>query len=167
MLKLYEIQNNYLVALDLFTDPDVDIPPEAVADTLEAITGEFEQKAVNVAAFARQMEAEAEAIKAAEERMDRRRKALENRARWLRDYVKIGMEVVGVKKVSSPWFVLAIQNNPAAVEITDPAAVPGEFMRQPEPPPPAPDKTAIKAAWASGQPVPGTRLVTGTRLAIR
>ena len=63
-----------------------------------------------------------------------------------------------MKQVTSPWFVLAIQNNPAAVEITDPAAVPGEFMRQPEPPPLAPDKTAIKAAWASGQPVPGTRL---------
>lgn len=167
MLKLYEIQNTYLDALDVFTDPDADIPPEVVADTLEAITGEFEQKAVNVAAFARQMEAEADAIKAAEDRMARRRKALENRARWLRDYVKIGMEVVGMKKLASPWFVLAVQNNPPAVEITDPAAVPAAFLRQPEPPPPAPDKTAIKAAWTSGQPVPGTRLVTGTRLAIR
>lgn len=167
MLKLYEIERQYLEALDLFTDPDQDLPPEVVTDTLEAITGEFEQKAINVAAFARQMEAEAAAIKAAEDRMDRRRNALEARARWLREYVKIGMEVVGMKKVSSPWFVLAVQNNPVAVEITDPAAVPGAFLRQPEPPPPAPDKTAIKAAWASGQPVPGTRLVTGTRLSIR
>ena len=167
MLKLYEIERHYLDALDLFTDPDQDLPPEVVADTLEAITGEFEQKAIQVAAFARQMEAEAEAIKAAEARMDRRRQALESRARWLREYVKSGMEVVGVKKVSSPWFVLAVQNNPVAVAIIDPAAVPDAFLRQPEPPPPAPDKTAIKAAWASGTPVPGTRLVTGTRLSIR
>jgi hypothetical protein len=40
---------------------------------LESIEGTFEVKAIQVAAFARQMEAEAEAIKAEVERMERRR----------------------------------------------------------------------------------------------
>ena len=57
MLKLYEIERHYLEALDLFTDPDTEIPAEVVADTLEAIEGEFEVKAIRVAGFARQMEA--------------------------------------------------------------------------------------------------------------
>ena len=65
MLKLYEIEQNYLAALDIFTDPENEIMPEVAADTLEAIEGEFELKAVRVAAFAKQMEAEAYAIKTA------------------------------------------------------------------------------------------------------
>lgn len=165
MLKLYEIERNYLEALDAFTDPDADIPAETVADTLEAIEGEFERKAVNVAAFARQMEAEAEAIKQAGERMERRRKALEGRARWLRDYLKIGMEVVGMKRIPSPWFVLSIQNNPPAVEVFDEAAIPSEFRR--EIVETRIDRTAIKAAIGAGRAVPGAKLVNGTRLAIR
>jgi len=166
-MKLYEITRSYLAALDVLTDPDVDIPAEAVADTLEAIEVEFETKAVNTAAFAKQMEAEAEAIKAAVERMEKRRKALEARAKWLKDYVKIGMETIGYKKLDCPWFVLAVQKNPASVDVFDYSAIPAEFMRIPEPPPPAPDKVAIKAALAAGREVPGARIVNGTRLAIK
>lgn len=166
-MKLYEIQRSYLEALDLFTDPSEDIPANVVADTLEMIEGSFEVKAVQIAAFAQQMEAEAEAIKAAVDRMEKRRKTLEGRARWLKDYVKIGLETMGWKKLESPWFVLAIAKNPASVDVFDLAAIPGEFMRTPEPPPPAPDKTAIKAALAAGREVPGARMVNGTRLAFR
>lgn len=165
MLKLYEIQRNYFEALDVFTDPEHEIDPQTVTDTLEAIEGEFEQKAVNVAAFLRQMEAEAEAIKAAEERMSRRRRALENRARWFRDYIKVGMEVIGTKKVSSPWFVLSIQNNPPAVDVFDQEAIPAEFREVVTET--RINKTAIKDAIGAGRAVPGAKLVNGTRLAIR
>jgi hypothetical protein len=165
MLKLYEIERNYLEALELFTDPDTDIPLEAVADTLEAIEGEFEIKAIRVAGFARQMEAEAEAVKAAEDRMEKRRKSLESRARWLKDYVKVGMETMGQKKLSSPWFVLSIARNPPAIDIYDEAAIPGEFKR--EETVTKIDKSAIKAAIDAQRVVPGARLVNGTRLSIR
>jgi hypothetical protein len=165
MLKLYEIERNYLDALELFTDPDTDIPLEAVADTLEAIEGEFEIKAIRVAGFARQMEAEAEAVKAAEDRMEKRRKSLESRARWLKDYVKVGMETLGQKKLSSPWFVLSIARNPPAIDIYDEAAIPGEFKRTVTET--KIDKSAIKAAIDAQRVVPGARLVNGTRLSIR
>jgi hypothetical protein len=48
--------------------------------------------------------------------------------------------------------------------VFDAAQVPAEFMKQPEPPPAAPDKTAIKAALKAGTDVPGARLVRGQRL---
>ena len=60
-MKLYEIATAYWQALDFLTDPEQDIPLEAVNDTIEALEGDFDQKAVNIAAFARQMELEAEA----------------------------------------------------------------------------------------------------------
>ena len=164
-MKLYEITRSYLEALDIFTDPDEEIPASVVVDTLEAIEGEFEIKAVNVAAFARQMEAEAEAIKTEVERMEKRRKALEARARWLKDYVKIGMETIGYKKLESPWFVLAVQKNPAAVDVFDESRIPDEYKRQIIEY--RIDKTAIKEAIGKGLDIPGARLTNGTRLAIR
>lgn len=164
-MKLYEIQNEYLQHLDLFTDPEADIPAQAAIDTLEAIEGDFDAKAVQVAAFAKQMEAEAEAIKAAVEKMEKRRKTLEGRAKWLRDYVKIGMEVIGHKKIAAPWFVLSIQKNPASVEVFDEAAIPAEYKT------PVTEfrlnKVAIKDALTAGREIPGVKLANGTRLSIR
>lgn len=164
-MKLYEIERSYLHALDMFTDPDHDIPPNVVADTLEAIEGEFDVKAVNVIAYARQLEAEAEAIKDAVERMERRRRALGTRAGWLRDYVKTGMETLGKTKIPCAWFVLAIQKNPASVEVFDEAAIPDEYkttvteIRI--------DKSALKKALGEGLAVAGAALRNGTRLAVR
>ena len=65
-LSLYQLSHNYLQALDFLTDPELDLPVEAINDTLEALEGELEDKAINVAKFLRNMEATAEAIKAAE-----------------------------------------------------------------------------------------------------
>ena len=165
MLKLYEIEQNYLAALDIFTDPENEIMPEVAADTLEALEGEFELKAVRVAAFARQMEAEANAIKTAIEGMDKRKKTLESRAKWLKDYVKQGMETVGLKKLESAWFVASIQKNPASVDVFDAEAIPSEFKHNVIEI--KIDKVAIKTALVSGQNIPGAKLTNGTRLAIK
>jgi hypothetical protein len=60
-----------------------------------------------------------------------------------------------------------VRENPAAVEVYEPGLIPQQFMRQPEPPPPSPDKTAIKDALKAGKDVPGCRLTQGKRLDIR
>jgi hypothetical protein len=164
-LALYELSHSYLQALEAFTDPETDLPAEVVADTLEAIEGELQDKAVNVAKFMRNLEAFAEAIKAAEEQMARRRKAIENRARWIKDYLKSNMEACGITKIDSPWFCLAIQKNPAAVDILDESAVPAGFRQ--EIVTVKIDKAAIKKAIESGEDVPGAMLTRGTRLVIR
>jgi hypothetical protein len=166
-MKLYEISDTYMQAMAAFTDPESDFDSDTVADTLEAIEGEFEQKAINVAALLRSMEAEADAIDSAMWNMAKRRQRLNAKADWLRGYVLHQMQTMGINEIRSPWFVLKPTKNPPAVVVDDPAALPAEFMRQPEPPPPAPDKGAIKEALAAGREVPGARLVTGTRLAIK
>jgi hypothetical protein len=166
-MKLYEISGTYLHALGAFTDPESDFDAETVSDTLEALEGEFEQKAVNVAAFLRGMEAEADAIEAAMHQMAKRRHRLKANADWLRGYLLDQMGEMGLKEIRSPWFVIKPTKNPPAVVVDDPAALPAEFMWQPEPPPPAPDKGAIKEALSAGREVPGARLVVGTRLAIK
>lgn len=162
---LYVIADEYLLAAQQLADLDLDA--QTVADTLEGLSGDLEVKATNVAMFARNLEASAEAIKGAEAQMAARRKAIENRAANVREYLKAQMERTGITEIASPYFKLAIRKNPAAVVIDAASQIPAEFMRQPETPPPAPDKKAIGAAIKAGREVAGAHLESSTRLEIK
>jgi len=164
-LSLYQLSANYLQALDFLTDPEMDFPLEAVNDTLESLTGGLEEKAINVTMFLRNMEATAEAIKAAEEAMAKRRKSLESRVKWLKDYLKGNMENTGISKIECPYFKLSIQKNPVSVNVINEEAIPEKFkekvitLKL--------DKTAVKKAIENGEAVPGAVLTNGTRLVIK
>lgn len=165
MTALYELAHAYKDAADKLSD--LDLPPEVIEDTLESLSGDLEVKATNTAMVVRNLEAMAAAIKDAETQMAARRKALENRAARVRDYLLSNMMVAGISKIECPYFKLAVRDNPPAVEVYQPEMIPAQYMKQPEPPPPAPDKTAIKEALKAGQDVPGCRLTQGKRLEIR
>lgn len=164
-LTLYEISHDYRDAVDKLADLDLD--EQTVADTLEGMGGELQVKATSVAAFIRNLEASAAAIKDAEAQMAARRRAIENRAARVKDYLLANMIVAGVQKVDSPYFKLAVRDNPPAVEIYEPGLIPAGYMVTPEPPPPAPDKKAIAAALKAGTEVAGCKLTRGVRLEIR
>ena len=146
---------------------DLDLPPEVIEDTLEGMAFDLETKATQVACFFRNLEATAAAIKDAEAQMATRRRAIENRVARLKDYLLANMMIAGVQKIECPLFKLSVRDNPAAVEVYESALIPAQFMRQPEPPPPAVDKAAIKEALAAGQDVPGCKLTRGKRLELR
>jgi len=165
MTALYQLTDQYRLAAERLAD--LDLPDEVIADTLEGMAGELEVKATNVAAFARNLETTAAAIKDAEASMAARRKALERRAESLRHYLLHNMQRAGIKRIDSPHFTLSVKDNPPAVDVFDVFQLPAEFMRQPEPPPPAPDKPAIKEALKAGVDVPGARLTQSQRLEVK
>lgn len=165
MTALYVLANEYRDAANKLADLDLD--EQTVSDTLESLGGDLELKATNVAMFARNLESTAASIKEAEAAMAARRKAIERRAEGLRLYLLTNMQRSGMTKIESPHFALSIKSNPPSVVINEPGLIPAEFMRQPEPPPPAPDKTAIKEAIKAGREVPGAHLVSGVRLDIK
>ena len=165
MTALYILADQYKAAASSLADLELD--EQTIADTLESLSGDLEVKAVNVAMFARNLEATAVAIKEAEAQMAARRKAMEKRADNLRAYILRCMESTGIKKIDGPHFALNVKANPASVEVFDPFQVPAEYMRQKPPPAPEPDKTAIKAAIQAGKEVPGAKLTQGKRLEIK
>ena len=165
MTSLYDIAAEYRQTADKLADLDLD--EQTIADTLEGMSGALEVKAQNVVMFARNLEATATAIKEAETAMAARRKAIEHRAAGLLRYALSAMQVAGVQSIECPYFKLSVRKNPPAVEVFDAAQIPAQFMRTPEPPPPAPDKKAITEAIKAGQEVPGARLVSGERLEVR
>ncbi len=164
-LALYQLSQNYLQAFEVLTDPEADLPADVINDTLEALGGELEEKAVNIAKFLRNMEILAETIKQAEVDMAKRRKTLENRVSWLKGYLKTSMEQTGITKIECPYFKLSLQNNLAAVVIVNEDEIPEQFKE-------AiltwkVDKNAIKEAIKDGKIVPGAKLSNGTRLVIK
>lgn len=164
-ISLYQLADEYVTAAARMAD--LDVPEEAIADTLEGMAGELEVKATNVAMFIRNLEAGAEAIKEAEARMASRRKAIENRARNIKAYLQTQMERTGISKIECPYFKIAVRDNPPAVVIDVDASIPDRFMRQPDPPPPAPDKKAIADALKQGEEVPGCHLERSRRIEIK
>lgn len=165
MTALYVLAQEYRAAAEKLADLDLD--PQTVKDTLDGMSGELEVKASATAAVIRNMEALASQIKDAEKQMAERRKAIESRAASLSAYLLANMAHAGIHAVETPHFAIKVKTNPPSVEVYDEKLIPGEFMRQPAIPAPAPDKTAIKAALQKGIDIQGARLVQGSRVEIK
>jgi hypothetical protein len=165
MTQLYVLANEYRAAAEKLADLDLDA--ETITDTLDSLSGDFEQKAIGTSMVLRNIEATAEQIKQAEAAMAARRKALENRADSIKRYLLGAMQTTGITKIECPHFRISVRDNPPAVDVFDAAQVPAEFMVAPPAPPPAPDKAAIKAAIKAGAKVPGARITQGQRVEVR
>lgn len=164
-MTLYQIADEYRAVAERLADLEMD--EQTIADTLEGISGPLEEKATAVAAFARNLESSAEAIKSAETEMAKRRKAIEARASRIRFYLQTQMQRTGISRIESPWFKLALRDNPPFVAIDNEDLIPEQFMRSAPPPPAAPDKATIAAVLKAGGEVPGAHLERTQRLEIR
>lgn len=162
---LYVLAQEYRAAADTLADLDLDA--QTIADTLDGLAGDLRAKATHVAMIVRQLDVSAAAMSEAASQIDARRRAVEARAASLRAYLLVAMQHAGISRVECPQLALSVRANPPAVEVFDDAQVPAQYMRTPEPMPPAPDKSAIKRALAAGADVPGCRLTHGARLEIR
>ena len=165
MSHLYEIVRHRAEFERLAESGELD--PQTVIDTLESLDGELNDKAISVAQFSRNLDATAAAVREAGKAMLERAARLEKRAESIRNYMLLQLEFAGVSKIECPWFVIQVKRNPPAVVIDDEKALPPEYLVQPEPPAPRPDKKAIGAALKAGEDVPGARLIQSDRLEIR
>jgi hypothetical protein len=161
-LRLYDLSADYLRALDELADIE-DLPPEAIADTLEGIAGAWEDKALNVARYVRTLEAEASAIEDAKKRMDSRAKAAAVLAAKLKGYLKSEMERTGLKPKAAD-LALRLQANPPAVVLDDETQIPAVYRRTETVT--SILKAEISAALKAGDAVPGAHLEQTRRLVI-
>jgi hypothetical protein len=164
--SLFALTSQYR-ELQKLADSESDIPEQVLADTLEAVGGELELKAQNVARFVANMESFANAIDEAAAAMADRAKRLRTRSAWFRQYLLSNMLAADLKKVESPELVLSVKKTPPAVVIFDETVLPAQYMVQPPAPSPRPDKRAMSDAMKAGADIPGARLESGYRLEIK
>jgi len=151
-MTLYELTDQFKQLLEIASDPEVD--PEVIADTMEAIEGDFEEKADGYAMVIRQLNADAKAAKEEADRLTARKKALENSADRITKNLQAAMVAVDKKKFKTALFSFGIQKNPASVvmDTTDVFKIPQEFITIPDP---VINKAAIKDALKAGENLEG------------
>lgn len=162
MATMYELTADYTAVLNMALDPDV--PPEAIADTLEAIGGEIEIKAENSAVIIQELNAEAAKIKTEIERLTERKKQFENNAATIKDRIYNAMKLTGKEKFKTTLFSFSIGKNPAKLVIDDETKIPKKYLI---PQPAKIDNAAIKEFLKGGASCKYAHLEQGESLKIK
>lgn len=162
MVKLYEISERYRNIQELLDNPE--LPDEDIRMALDSIGEEFNTKAENVAKVISSMLADAEGIKKEIERLQERKKVVENRVKGLKNYIYEQMQATGKKKIKGTLFTLAIQKNAPSVNVVDENVIPEQYK---VPQPYKLDKKAILADLKQDVKIDGVEIKQGTSLRIR
>lgn len=137
-----------------------------IADTLESLSGPFDEQLENLAKMVRNLESAAGGVQKTVESLQARHAALERAAERGRRLILALMQAAGRERATTALFSLAIKKNPPFVVIDQEAALPPAYLSHHEAPPPTPDKKAIANALKAGIPVPGAHSEQGVRLEI-
>lgn len=159
-MKLYEIANEYLALMQAIDNDE--IPEEAIADTLEAIKGEIEVKADNIACLLKNIEADIMAIKAEETRLAERRKAKEKAYDRLKEYLSDMLQRVNIGKVETARNNISFRKS-EVVEVDHETFFAWAVANRSDLftySAPKPNKTEIKKALKSGDEIIGASLIT-------
>ena len=146
-MTLYELTDQMFSLLQKMEE----IPPEdpeeretwdaAIHDTLAMLVDDFAEKAEGYGQVMKQLQADAEAVKAEKMRLARRQQALENNVERMREAIKRSMLITGQKKVKTDLFSYSVSPRLDLVIDADVDEIPDGLVKVKA----EPDKTAIKA----------------------
>lgn len=164
-MTLYELTEEMMALLEMAEDPDID--EQTLADTMEGVSGEFEDKAEAYAMILKELEADEIKLKAEIDRLSAMKKSIVNNADRIKRTLESSMILADKKKFKTDKFSFNIQKNPASVRIFEGVTlsdVPTKFLtfRSPEI-----NKKAVKDAINSGEEVDFAELIQTEGLRIR
>ena len=167
-MRLFEIANDYIALMHAIENDE--LPEEAIADTLEAIQGEIEEKADNIGCLLKELEAATYAIKAEEQRLAERRKKKEKLYERLKNYLSESLLGMGINTLETTRNAITFRKSEVAevneatffewakanradlitVKVTESA-----------------NKTEIKKELKAGAEIPGAVLVTKQNIQLK
>jgi hypothetical protein len=164
-MNLYHISNEYQLLLEQIYDAETgEILPQ-VLDKLDDITTKIEDKAIAVAAYIKNLDAEREAIEKAKRSMAEREARLDKRADYLTQYLQTNMERCGITEIKCPEFVIKLKKCPWSTDIIDEDSIPDDYKHVKQVV--TVDKVRIKDELLSGVVIPGVQLRQNNRLEIK
>lgn len=158
-MKLYEINAEIERLLESAVDPETGELTGSV-EGLDQLEMDLKTKVLDTACYIKGTEAEAEAIREEEKKLAARRKTLERRTEWLREYLTQNMtagEKLKDNRVSLSW------RSSVSVDVLDEEVIPENFWRIKR----EVDKTSIRDALKAGTMVRGAQLIEKLNLQIR
>lgn len=93
MASIYEVTGELLALMDMAEQEDMD--PQALADTLEGLTGEFDDKVESWVKCIKNLEGEAKAVKDEAKRLADRARTIENNTKRMKETVLACLKALG------------------------------------------------------------------------
>ena len=152
-----EIDEKIMGTVDMETGEIIDI------EMLDKLQMERDQKIENIACWIKNLESDAEALKAQKQTFADRQKVAENKVASLKKYLS---EYLAGEKFSTEKVAISFRKS-ESVQINDIYAIAefdSNYLKYEEP---KADKTAIKKALKEGVVVPGAELIQGNNIQIK
>lgn len=149
MATLYELKGEYLALLEMAEDPDTDA--EALADTLESLNYDIEEKADAYVAVIGELDNDVAKIDAEIKRLTARKKAVSGNANRIKQNLQDTMTAIGKKKIKTALHTISVVKNggkpPVDVDSVDIEELPDCFVKIEK----SIDKTMIREYLESGR----------------
>lgn len=162
-MKLYEISTEFQKVVDLIENCD-EMSPELI-EQLNTVSDNASAKVINVAAFIKNLEAQAKSMSDYIQNMVDRQTKIDNKIDSLKNYLRHNMDILKLQKVESPEFDVQLRANQYALDLFDQTLVPKEYLRV---------KETITISRADiikdlkvGCEVPGARFITTKSVQIK
>lgn len=127
-MQLYQLSDSIRQILST-EDSDGELLP-AFADELGKLDMQFNEKSLEIAAYVKEVQAEAEGVKLEAVRLKERQTRLERKADWLKAYLLENMEKLGVQKIPGLLVSLRIQKNSRpSIFVEEGKTIPEEYQR--------------------------------------
>lgn len=125
-MNIYELKADYLKLIEMLEE---DPENEAIKETIALLLLDLDDKAEDYVHVIRQLEADAEAVKAEKMRLAKKQQAAENGAKRLREALKEAMLMTGKTKIRRPTCSIGITTRWDAVIDVDVNDIPDEFKK--------------------------------------
>lgn len=154
MATLYEIDEEILNCVDMETGEIIDV------ERLGQLQLAREDKVEGIALWIKNLLSDVDAIKSEEEKLAQRRKANENKAKNLKEYLS---KFLNGQKFETPKVSISYRKS-ESVEVTDLSKLDDDYLKFAEP---TVDKTKVKKALKAGTVLQGVSLVENQNIQIR
>lgn len=131
MANLYEITERYNNLLELLDNEET--TEDVLSSALNDVQDEFNEKALNIVKFIKNLESDVNGLDAEEKRLKAKKMAYKNKIDGLKKYLENGLIVSGFKKLDLGVFNISIAKNPASVNILDEKLIDKKYLIEQEP----------------------------------
>ena len=163
MARLYDIAERYRALEALLEDEFVD--SSMLMDALSQVDDEFNEKVKNICCLLKDAEYRCNYMKLEEDRINKKRKILENKIQNLKLYIDANMKLKGTRRVEAGTFTITVRKNPPKVEVVEFTDIPDRFIKSKTEY--SVDRKGILEAIKSGEEVSGVQLIQTESLSIR
>ena len=164
-MELYKLTGEMLHAIQIYQEAETQEQLDLAEKTITAIEKPFQEKAVAVAHYVLNLNADAVAISSEIERLQASETKVKKSAEWFKRYLQSAMEATNTEKVESPTIKISFRNS-SAVIIDDESIVPMSYKRE-IPAHFEVDKAKVKQTHKDGLGVLGTHIEERKNLQIK